>query len=285
MIALTISLEPSDGNGAQGSTPRAEHETVGRLKIVANGSCTTEGMDLHRHAIEEGPLVSGYPMAEWLAWNWWRLCWEAPTRGASYRPSYSWFLSHTLTTIGSGDCWPDITITSDGFTTELTCRPWSDTTHATFRYLGRDRTEVVPREAFERAIEGFIEAVLARLDEARVPTGNLGALWEELQAERNCEKTARFRRMEARIGSDPDEHDEDEINSLLTRAAALGEEAFEELASDPFVRTMGNGALLRTRQIEDTAARLGFDARPLSANMPETPAPRGISVGRGGEDR
>ena len=24
---------------------------------------------------------------------------------------------------------------------------------------------------------------------------------------------------------------------------------------------------------------------PLSANMPETPAPRGISVGRGGEDR
>ena len=24
---------------------------------------------------------------------------------------------------------------------------------------------------------------------------------------------------------------------------------------------------------------------PLSANMPETPAPRGISVGRGGENR
>ena len=33
------------------------------------------------------------------------------------------------------------------------------------------------------------------------------------------------------------------------------------------------------------ASELGMLCRPLSANMPETPAPRGISVGRGGENR
>ena len=266
MNQLSLSLEPLHENEPQRSLASTEHETVGRLKIVANAHCATEGMDLHNNHAEDGPLVSAYPMAEWLAWNWWRLRWEAPMpRSATYQPNESWHMSHALSAIGLGYCWPDITISSDGFLTEISWRAWNDITHATFRYFGPGRSELVSASAFEHAVDAFIGAVLDRLSAAGVGAGNLGALWEEVREEREIGQTASFRRMEARIGADPDEREEEEIMGLLSRAAALGEAAFEELASDPFVQAMGEGALLRGSQIERTAERLGFEANPRDA--------------------
>ena len=261
MNSLAISLDPSP-DAPDLAVARVEHDTVGRLTIIANGHCATEGMDLHGNALEEGPLVSGYPMAQWLAWNWWRLRWEAPMpKSAPYRPhrlTDSWAMSHMLSTIGSGYCWPDITITSDGFSTELVCRVWTDTVHATFRYLGQERTEVVLTSAFDRAVDAFIESVLELLPDKTRPDDSLRNLWAEILHERQDPGVERFRRMEARIGSDPDEREEAEIEALLARAEQLGEAAFEELANDPYVQTDGNGRLLRGQEIEETVRCFGF---------------------------
>ena len=82
--------------------------------------------------------------------------------------------------------------------------------------------------------------------------------------------------MEARIGSDPDEREEEEIEALLTRAEQLGQAAFEELASDPFVQTHADGRLLRGRQLEETAQHFGYHADPSQAvilhNAPDSTA-------------
>ena len=259
MTDLAISLDPLPDNVHNATVARAEHDTVGRLTIVANGHCATEGMDLHGNAIEEGPLVSGYPMAQWLAWNWWRLRCEPPMpKSVAHRITDSWAMSHMLSTIGSGYCWPDITITSDGVSTEFACRAWTDTAHATFRYLGPERTEVVFTDAFDSAVDAFIESVLELLPLKSGPDDSLRTLWAEIQQERQNPAVERFRRMEARIGSDPDEREEREIAALLARAEQLGEAAFEELASDPFVQTDADGRLLRGHQLEETAQRFGF---------------------------
>ena len=266
MTDLAISLEPSYDDAPNPAIARVEHDTVGRLTIVANGHCTTEGMDLHGNALEEGPLVSGYPIAQWLAWNWWRLRWEPPMpRSARQRFADSWAMSHMPSTIGSGYCWPDITITSDGISTELACRAWTDTAHATFRYLSQERTEVVPTSAFDSAVDAFIESVLELLPGRDRADDSLRTLWAEILQERQDPVVERFRRMEARIGTDPDEREEGEIEALLVRANQLGEAAFEEFASDPFVQTNDNGRLLRGRQIEDTARRFGFHWDPREA--------------------
>ena len=266
MTDLAISLEPSSDDVPNPAVARVEHDTVGRFTIVANGCCATEGMDLHHgNSLEEGPLVSGYPIAQWLAWNWWRLRWEPPmSKSAPHRSADSWAMSHMLSTIGAGYCWPDITITSDGFSTELDCRAWSDTTHATFRYL-RERTEVVPTSAFDSAVDAFVTSVLELLPGRDQPDDSLQTLWAEILQERRDPAVMRFRRMEARIGADPDEREEREIEALLARAAQLGEAAFEELASDPFVQADENGRLLRERQIEETAQRFGFPGNPREA--------------------
>ena len=174
-------------------------------------------------------------------------------------------MSHMLSTIGSGYCWPDITITSDGFSTELACRAWTDTAHATFRYLGQERTEVVLTSAFDSAVDAFIESVLELLPGRGRPDDSLRTLWAEIRQERQDPVVERFRRMEARIGSDPDEREEGEIEALLARAVQLGEAAFEELASDPFVQTDENGRLLRDQEIEETARCFGFHWNPNEA--------------------
>ena len=222
MSELAISLYPLPDTARNPAVARVEHDTVGRLTIVANGYCATEGKDLHRNVLEDGPLVSGYPMALWLAWNWWRLHWEPPVpRSTPHRPTDSWAMSHMLSTIGSGYCWPDITIAGDGVHTELVCRPWTDIVHATFRYLGPERSEVVDTTAFDDAVGAFVESVLELLP-ARLDNDDLKTLWAEIQQERQDPLVERFRRMEARIGSDPDERDEGEIGRVALARRALG---------------------------------------------------------------
>ena len=186
-------------------------------------------------------------------------------RSAPRRSTHSWAMSHMLSTIGSGYCWPDITITSDDFSTELACRAWTDTAHATFRYLGQERTEVILTSAFDSAVDAFIESVLELLPGRDRPDDSLQTLWAEILQERQDPAARKFRRMEARIGADPGEREEREIEALLARAAQLGEAAFEELASDPFVQTDDNGRLLRGRQIEETARRFGSPGNPREA--------------------
>lgn len=276
MSNFSISIEPLNVHGLPESMARKERATIGRLKILANSYCATEGMDLHQNTPEEGPLVAGYPLAEWLAWNWWRLRWEAAPAGRSpdHGPSDTWLMSHALGNVGSGYCWPDISLSSDGFLTQLTWRPWNDLSHATFRYFGPDRTAIMQASSFEQAVDEFISATLDRLREAGVPPENLEILWEELREERDNEQSTRFRRMEARIGADPDEREEDEITALLSRAEALGEAAFEEIAGDPIVQTRDNGKLLTDRCIEDFAAEVGFDTKPSDAVRLDEPHPR-----------
>ena len=64
MTDFAISLEASSDDVPNPAIARVEHHTVGRLTIVANGHRATEGVDLHENALEQGPLVSGYPIAQ-----------------------------------------------------------------------------------------------------------------------------------------------------------------------------------------------------------------------------
>ena len=71
---LTFSLDPETLD--EGSAE--ERAGFGTIKVVADGHCLSEGFDEHAKSYREGPLASGYHLAEWLIWNWWRLRWEPP---------------------------------------------------------------------------------------------------------------------------------------------------------------------------------------------------------------
>ena len=87
-----------------------ERAAFGLFTIRSAHGFLTEGFDSFINGYRSGPLVSGYHVAEWLAWNWWRLRWEP----RSVAPDWDWDNAHRMTAIGEGYVWPNVTIFSDG---------------------------------------------------------------------------------------------------------------------------------------------------------------------------
>ena len=260
-LTISISSESLDSGSDE------ERATFGMFVMAANGRPLTAGMDAAEDALKSGPYVSGYPVAEWLAWNWWRLRWELG-RPAAESAMRRWDFAHRMSTIGEGYAWPDIAIFSDGqqsfFVSGRSLRPDA----AMFRYIDASRREAVTAESLEAAVDEFVGDILTRLDERELRCTNLHRLWKDLTAEREDPELARFRRLEAQLGYDPDEADEDDILGRLNDAGAIGEEALAEVAADE----AAHGGAMSAKDIGDIAERSGFDANPNDAVALSDPA-------------
>ena len=258
-LAFSLDPETLDEGSAE------EKAGFGTIKVVADGHCLTEGFDGHAGSYREGPLVSGYHLAEWLIWNRWRLRWEPP-RPHVHR-TLEWALVHRMSMIGEGYVWPNVTIESDGFRTVLMSERslgHNSGPFRPFRYFGGPKV-FVPAKCLESAIDRFASEILERLEEARLHDTNLHHLWRDLRIERKDPAVSRFRRLEALLGRDPDEADAKEIELCLADAAALGEDALEEVAAGTEPRAQGPIDMPSAKQIEEIANRQGFDAKPADA--------------------
>ncbi len=268
MSKLNISISPIPLD--MGSDE--EKAAFGLLNITALGHLLTEGTDTSGNdvAYRRGPYVSGYHLAEWLVWNWWRLRWEA--RAAGQGPGRrDWDFSHSMATIGEGYVWPNITVFTDGFRTELVSERSSESDAALFRYSGASPVNILASE-LESAIDGFVSFVIELTDGAGLADTNLHSLWQDLRIERETPEIARFRRFEALFGCDPDELDAEEIESRLEDAEVLGEKALEEIAVGLAYSAAGLNGMLSARQIVEITKMTGFDINPsdgASVNVPE----------------
>ena len=252
---LTVSL--SSEELAFGSTE--EKATFGLFSVTANERLLTAGQDIDSNELRHGPYVAGYPLAEWFAWNWWRIRWEIgrPSDRDSRR---RWDFAHVMASIGEGYAWPNITIFSDGLQTFLESEPSRNRGAVLFRYIGAAQRGAVPVAELETAIDGFVEDILIRLGDRDILDTNLHRLWNDLQTERRDPAIVRFRRLEAQLGYDPDEVDEDALRDHLRDAATLGEEALGEIAGDAALHGRRRGQMLSAGEVSDIAHWSGFDA-------------------------
>jgi hypothetical protein len=214
----------------------------------------TGGIDFLISNYRPGPLVSGYHAAEWFAWNWWRLRFEL--RAAAPE----WWRAHKMTAIGEGYVWPNLTILSDGVMTALLTERSIRPNAKPFCYFGAPPC-ILPSREFEAAVDAFIPRILGRLRDQKVPESNLDRIWSDVLAERADPGLAKRRRLEALLGRDADEIEDDALDRLLADASFLGEQAVEELAAD----NASGGALLSASELEQLAASSGFAASPRYA--------------------
>ena len=143
-----------------GSGSAEERATFGLFSMAANERLLIEGVDNLSREMRHGPHVSGYPLAEWLAWNWWRIRWELG-RPVAPDAASRWDFAHRLSTIGNGYAWPNTRIFSDGLHSFLVSEPSRTPDTLPFRYLGAARRrETVPAQSLEEAGDGFVEGVL-----------------------------------------------------------------------------------------------------------------------------
>ena len=247
MLSLTLKPTPLV-NG-----PPEERATFGTLAPTANGRPLTEGVADGNEALLPGPQVAGYYMAEWLAWNWWRLLWEA----GGDNPGREWAFAHCLSSIGEGYVWPNIEISSDGVYARVASTPTVDSAPGLFRYVGAPRSEVVSVRELEAAIGHFVQVVLGQLGATR---NNLHRVWLDLEAARQDDDATRLRRLEARLGCDPDEGNAMHLRAAMDSTGDLGCDAVDELAADG--GALGHRTVPSSKELIEIAKASGSAARP-----------------------
>ena len=195
-----------------------------KLRIELNNALISEGHDPFVRRVRDGPLLSAYHLAEWFAWNWWRLRWEPRGRDENWR------FAHAMSTIGEGYVWPTVTIFPDGERVTIASRQSNPSAEFAFRYL-KDFIGAVPATEYEGGVERFVAQVLGQLDAEGIGDTNLEKLWGELDRERRDPDLTAYRRIEAILGHDPDEGPEDKIRRLLNDESLIGFEGITELAA------------------------------------------------------
>lgn len=230
-----------------------ERSCFAAVGIQANNVCLTEVRDALANRLRQAPLLSAYHLAEWFAWNWWRLRWEP--RAATME----WRLAHKMSNIGSGYVWPNITIFSDGERTALIARPSKEKPEAPFRYIA-DAAVFMPSSDYESEIDSFLEQVLGRLESEGIKETNLSKLWAEICAERKDPELSQVRKLEALMGCDPEEVEGSLVSRLITDANILSMSGIEELVAD--YSHLPAHHLPSATELTEIAKEVGFSASP-----------------------
>jgi hypothetical protein len=241
-----------------------ERACFAALGIYFGSECLTEGHDGFVNKVRPEPLLSGYHLAEWIAWNWWRLRWEPRSNAPN------WQFAHHLTTIGEGYVWPNITVFSDGERIALVAKPTPERPDTPFRYLSNAAAVVSARE-FEYVVDKFIEQVRGLLRDEQIESSNLDSTWNDLQEERGDPDTSIRRKFEALLGCDPGHTDAATIERLVSDSRTLGAAAMNEIAAE----YPHGGVLLTAESLHAIATRSGFDgsSRDVVSLAPGTVVP------------
>ena len=229
-----------------------ERAGFGLLTASYGGIFLSEGLDGFVDRIRRGPLVSGYHLAEWIAWNWWRLVSEPKQQ----RSTIEWEFAHKLSTIGSGYIWPNITIYSDRERTVLIAKPTHPQGFTPFRFTA-DFAVVMPTTQFEASVDLFLGQIQSQLRVESVADTNLDQLWAEVKMERTNPEIAARRRLEALLGFEPGDDDLGSVEQLLSDASCLGQDAVQEIAADHQDHKVPTAA-----DIDLIAKKYGNETRP-----------------------
>jgi hypothetical protein len=216
--------------------PFAGMEEVGRtsatIQIRFGSENATRFEDAWSQSVQHGARVSAYPLALWFASSWWRIRWEPlPSRIRLVQDEIpadaDWRMSHELPAAGYGFIWPQVSFASDGQGILVSCRRSPALSDEPIRYLSEFEV-FVPARDFERETDKFIDLVLRRLDS--LGETELHILWREVLAERADPAQSAARRIEARLGYEPDDAPPSLLDRLLDLASQAGPGAADEIA-------------------------------------------------------
>ena len=203
----------------------AESAAFAEVSIDIGGNRATEVYDTFAKTVRPSVRLSAFELAQWFAFNWWRLLWEPESDG------YSWDASHKVGNAGGGFVWPNLSFSSDWQSVLISARPTVPCDAEPIRYLNRF-DESAPIADFKRGVGDFIDRTIARLSSAGSAESELSVLWDEVNAERRDAETANRRIIEACMGYDPDEAPDSLLDFVVEQTSAYGEGAIREVAAE-----------------------------------------------------
>ena len=239
----------------------SDHEetaTLGLLVIKTPSRILTRGFNKRVRKPRQGPLVSAYPVAEWFAWNWWRLTSEIGERPTDELAAREWDFSHRISTIGGGYDWPNISIHSDSHRSYLGSIQSKPDSVRSFVYYDSSLV-IVSTKALERAMCDFIDNTIKLLEDKGIRDSNLQRLWKDLKSERANSDDACYRAMEARLGFNPDDLSEKTIFRILDNEESMGRDALNEVAADETRKGNAADKFPSTETFRNASVEFGVD--------------------------
>ena len=233
-----------------------EQSTLAALTIDIGELCATEVEDIFAKTVRSSARLSAFHLAGWFAANWWRLLWE-PETGDNTK-TYSWSASHKIGNAGNGYVWPALSFSSDWQSIHARSQPTTRCQFEPIRYLN-DFDQSISIKDFQRGVEDFINATIARLSSLHEHHTELSALWNEVMAERRDPGISERRALEACMGFDPDEAPANVLDDLMDVMCSYGKGAIQEIAAD--------SGELASRQVDELYNHAVQNA--LIADVPE----------------
>src|SRR5215470_19634858 len=189
-----------------------EHRaTWARIEILVGSEHVTLVEDKDSASSRRSIYCPLYPLAEWVAYNWWLLQAnsrpaipvELLKRGSISRQSPSWggARRHCMRSAGDGFLWPNLLIVPEGAETLLRWSPDDGyVPDRRTRYLSQGY-RFVPSAVVTYVLSGLVESVIARLRDQSVTDVPLIDEWNAIQ--QADDEEIQFCLAAARLGLDP----------------------------------------------------------------------------------
>ena len=214
MPQLEFEIDWVDAEGVRGPELSA---TWASLRITAGDSVVTRVLDTRARTVRDFIYVPVYPLAEWLATNWWFLAHEFgnPTKEGCR----DFHRRHSLDANREGYAFPSVEVVSSGSWTHLTWKrdrsPW---TKVEFLEQGEMWIDI---DEFREHCADLIDRVIRRLVSLGVDDTLLQKEWEAIQTADEDER--QFCETAAGMGWDPYALDDGQRDRVVLFADRLGE--------------------------------------------------------------
>ena len=213
MPSLSFEIDWVDAEGICGPELST---TWASLRIRAGNSTLTRVLDSRAKTVRDFVYVPLYPLAEWLASNWWFLIHEFENPAKEGDPDFH--RRHALGTSREGYAFPNLEIVPSGARTRLVWdsrpSPW-----ARVEFLDRGETWVDSSE-FRETCADLVDQVIRRLVSLGVDETFLQEEWNVIQA--TDKEESKFCRAAAGLGWDPYALDDEQRDGILLLAEKLG---------------------------------------------------------------
>ena len=213
MPELSFDIDWVDAEGICGPELSA---TWASLRIRAGDSVLTRVLDSRAKTVREVVYVPLYPLAEWLASNWWFLTREFENPAKEGDPDFH--RRHALGASREGYAFPNLEVVPSGARTRLAWDreqfPW-----ARIEFLDRGELWMDSGE-FRETCADLIDRVIRRLAALEVDETFLQEEWSAIQTADDDE--SRFCRTAAGLGWDPYALDDERRGQILLVAEKLG---------------------------------------------------------------
>ena len=214
MPQLSFETDWVDAEGINGPELSA---TWASLRIQAGDATITRVLDTRAKTVRDFVYVPLYPLAEWLATNWWFLTYEFGNPAKESDPAF--YRRHALGPNREGYTFPDLEVVSSGARTRLAWKcdpcPWTK-----IEFLAQGEIWIESSELRESCAD-LVDRVIRRLASLGVDGTLLQEEWKAVQTA--DEEEYQFCKTAAGLGWDPYALDDVRRDWVLLLAKKLGD--------------------------------------------------------------